>query len=407
MTSKGSCGLIGVRRISSLSLILDEIERRAACAGGLLFAAALISSAIFSFMLFDLHADKIFVLPQSIGEAPAEDIAAFWRAGHMALEGAAPAAYDADAFRAGLPAPNDGLLWLYPPHFLLLTAPLAALPYPAFKAVWIAVSVLSLLACVRLTAPKPLFYAATLLSPAAFASFLAMQAGPMVAAGLAAALVNAERRPVVAGIILAFLTMKPQFGLLAPLFLVAIGAWRAFVVAAIASMALMALSAALFGGGVWIEFFKYFLGGGLGDHSLLIHRDMVTVNQTIGKLGGDVLLRDAAQIFAIFAGGIAVYAAARRWRRDMAIAFTLLASAFVSPSLWVYDWPLVAAGLLMATRAASPWPVAVQLGAAALWAAPLISLGFATMQSSLVAPAIFAATLAGFWLWGERLRETR
>lgn len=388
-------------------LVLDRVEQRATRAGGVVFAAALIGLAIFSLALFDLRAEKIFSLPASVEAAPAEDIAAYWRAGRMALEGAAASAYDAEEFRAGLSPPNDGLLWLNPPHFLLLTAPLAALSYPAYKALWIAISVLSLIACVRLTAPKSLFYVALLLSPAAFASFLVLQAGPMIAAGLAAALIAAERRPLLAGILLAFLTMKPQYGLLVPVFLVAIGAWRAFAAAAVMSILLMALSAAIFGGGVWLAFFDYAFGGGLGDHSLLIHRDMLTINQTIGKLGGGVLLRDAAQIFAIFAGGIAVYAAARRWRRDMAIGFTLLASAFVSPSLWVYDWPLVAAGLLMATRAASPWPVPVQLGAAALWAAPLISLGFATMQSSFAAPAIFAATLGGFWLWGERLRETR
>jgi hypothetical protein len=388
-----------------LTHLLGAAERRAAGAGGVVFVAALVISAFFSLMLFDLRSDKIFTLPASLDEASAEDIAAYWRAGRMALDGAAASTYDAEAFRAGLPPPNDGLLWLHPPHFLLLTAPLAALPYPAFKAFWTALSVLSLLASVRLTAAKPLFYATMLLSPAAFASLLAMQAGPVIAAGLAAALAGAERRPIIAGIVLAFLTMKPQYGLLAPVFLAAIGAWRAFAVAAIASAALMALSAAIFGGGVWREFFGYIFGGGLGDHTLLVHRDMVTINQTIGKLGGDAQWRDLAQIAAILVVGAAVYVTARRWRRNAAVGFTLLASAFVSPSLWIYDWPLVAAGLFMLARAASPWPVRLQLAAAALWTAPLISLGFTTMQSSLAAPTIFAATLAGFWLWGERLRE--
>jgi hypothetical protein len=98
-----------------------------------------------------------------------------------------------------------------------------------------------------------------------------------------------------------------------------------------------------------------------------------------------------------------VFLAAKRWLREAAIGFTLLASAFASPSLWIYDWPLVAAGLFMLARAGAPFPPALQLLAGALWIAPLISLGFTTMESALAAPAIFAAALGACWFWGEKL----
>lgn len=380
-----------------------EAARIADDAGGAVFLVIVILTAVFVAFLFGLRAEKIFSLPATIDSASREDLAAFWRAGRMAIEGMAASAYDAEAFRAGLPAPDKGLLWLNPPHFLLIVAPLGLLPFPAAKGAIIAASIASLLLMVRTINPRPVFYAAILLSPAAFASALVMQTGPMIALGLASALILSERRPILAGLILAVLTMKPQYGLFAPIFLAARGEWRAFVVASIGAATLAALSAALFGAEVWTAFFHAVSGGEIAAHGARLHRDMVTIHQTIGKLGGSESLRAIGQLAAMAIAGAGVFLAAKRWPRDAAIGFTLLASAFASPSLWVYDWPLVAAGLFMLARAGAPFPPALQLLAGALWIAPLISLGFTTMESALAAPAIFAAALGAFWFWGEKL----
>lgn len=330
-----------------------------------------------------------------------EDAVAFWRAGRMALGGEAALAYDAAAFREGLAPPNDSLLWLNPPHFFLVTAPLGLLPYPAAKAAIVAASLAALLLTVRIANPRPLFFIAILLSPAAYVSALVMQTGPLVAAGLVGGLVIARQRPILSGLLLALLTMKPQYGLMAPVFLAAIGAWRAFAAAGVLSLALAALSALLFGAETWAAFFTSATDGALSAHGAKLHRDMVTLHQTIGKIGAGETVRLGGQVAAILLCAGAVFSAARRWPRAQAIGFALLASAFASPSLWVYDWPLVAAGLIMLARGLA-WPWRLQLLASALWIAPLISPGFMTMESSLVAPAIFAAALIGFWTWTER-----
>jgi hypothetical protein len=368
--------------------------------GGRWFASALFLVSVFVLVLFEARSGKIFALPATLAEASREDLVAFWKAAHLALEGLAANAYNPAAFRAGLPANAQGLLFLNPPHFFLLVAPLGLVSYGTAKALWIALSAAAMAGLAFLTKPPArwLCIAALLLSPAMFASLLVLQTGPFVAIGLASALLLSRDRPVLAGLLLALLTMKPQFGLMAPVFLAARGEWRAFLAAAAFTLVFVAVSGAIFGIGAWRAFFDS-LGSVHAAHAANIHRDLVSVHQTVGKLGGGDAVRTAAQLATIALGAVAVFFAAKRWPRDAAIGFTLLVSAFVSPSLWIYDWPLVAAGLILLMRAQSPWPMHAQLFAALLWIAPLISLGFTTTESSLAAPIIFAATLFAVFVY--------
>ena len=71
---------------------------------------------------------------------------------------------------------------------------------------------------------------------------------------LAGALLQLDRRPIVAGILIGLLAYKPQFGLLIPLVLIAGGHWRAFAAAA-ATVAVLALAVTFaFGVDVWTAF---------------------------------------------------------------------------------------------------------------------------------------------------------
>ena len=59
------------------------------------------------------------------------------------------------------------------------------------------------------------------------------------------------RRPLLAGVLFGFLTVKPQLGLLLPAALLIMGEYRAFATASIAAGLLVALSLVLFGLGPW------------------------------------------------------------------------------------------------------------------------------------------------------------
>lgn len=361
--------------------------------GGPVFAVILALTSLFTALLFEMRAEKIFWLPAAAEEAVAEDLVAFYRAADLASEGLAADAYDAASFREGLGARHKGLLWLNPPHALLAVAPLDNISYGSAKFALLALTALTLFIVARLAKAPWWMAAALMVSPASFASLLVLQTGALIAAGLLGSLTLAQSRPIAAGFILALLTMKPQYGLMAPIFLAACGHWRAIGWGAAFTMALVALSVWRFGAAPWAAFFESVAGGAISAHGAGLHRDMLSAGSTLMKLGAGPL-SGAGQLAVIAVCAAVTYIAARRLPREAALGIALLASAAASPSLWVYDWPLVAAGLLVLARAFSPWPPLLQLAAGLLWIGPLYSLGMTTMASSLIAPALLALTLA-------------
>ncbi len=78
--------------------------------------------------------------------------------------------------------------------------------------------------------------------------------GFLTAALMGAALLQLDRRPIIAGILFGLLAYKPQFGLLIPLVLIVSGRWRVLAAAA-ATVALLTLAVTLaFGPDVWTAF---------------------------------------------------------------------------------------------------------------------------------------------------------
>jgi hypothetical protein len=71
------------------------------------------------------------------------------------------------------------------------------------------------------------------------------------------ALLLLDRRPILAGILLGLLTIKPQLGILWPFILIALGHWRVIYVATITACVLIALSIAIYGIGVWEGFIHF------------------------------------------------------------------------------------------------------------------------------------------------------
>lgn len=382
--------------------LLEELRAASTPLGGPLFGLGLTLITIFTVGLFAMRAARIFALPADVSGAPLEDLVAFWRAGELALEGRAALAYDPATLHQTLSEKRAGLLFLNPPHFLLLVSPLGLLSYGAAKAVFLIASISAMVGIAivagRRLAPLTLgMVAFLLLSPAAFAHALVLQLGPFVALGLLAALLFSSKRPLLTGLFLALLTVKPQYGLLAPVFLIALGEWRTIFAAVGFTVLITALSMIVFGVAPWQAFVSTAYDT-YAAHSARLHHDMLTVSQATGKLGAPNSLRQGLQIIAIITCMAATYAAARRFPRDAAIGLTLLLTALAAPSFWVYDWAVVIAGLYMLARSTAPWTAAAQVSACVAWAAPLISLGSANPLSGAAAPFILIATIITFWL---------
>ena len=93
--------------------------------------------------------------------------------------------------------------------------------------------------------------AIVLVSPAALLCVLSGQSSFLTTAALLAIFAQLDKRPVLAGVLIGLLTVKPQLGILFPFALIASGRWRVFFAAGVTAVALFAASVALGGVESW------------------------------------------------------------------------------------------------------------------------------------------------------------
>jgi Glycosyltransferase family 87 len=205
-------------------------------------------------LIIDL-AQQVTRGPAANGPGSVPDFIIFWTGAKLAAQGLAAQAYDATAYRAfvqGLLGPlADIKIYTYPPIAMLLSWPLALVPYgPAFVT-W---SLLGIVLCAAGLAVLTGWRAAMLAvvaTPAAILDAIAGQNGHFTAALLGGGLVLLDRQPVLAGILFGLLSYKPQIGLLLPFALAAGGRWRVIAAAALTVGILLTASILLLGGESW------------------------------------------------------------------------------------------------------------------------------------------------------------
>jgi alpha-1,2-mannosyltransferase len=341
------------------------------------------------------------------GKPVGTDFSNVYAAGVLTLEGRPADAYQPALQHAAEKAVFDGrdvpfYGWHYPPFFLAVAAFVAAFPYAFGLAIWLATSFAAYLATLRAILPR----AETLLIAAAFPAVLINighgQNGFLTASLLGAALHLLDRKPWLAGVLIGCLAYKPQFGVLIPVALLAGGRWNTITAAAASVAALVALSFATLGGGVWHAFadsmnFTQVVvleQGGTGWEKIQ------SVFSAMRMWGADVKAAYAAQL----ALGLALAATlAGLWHSDA--AFELKASALASASLlatpYVLDYDLVVLAVAIGFFARHGlrhgfrgFEITIL---AAAWLVPLLSRGVAG-ASGIPLGLLLSLALYGFTL---------
>jgi Glycosyltransferase family 87 len=151
---------------------------------------------------------------------------------------------------AGYPGQN----WSYPPSIMLLAAPFGRLSYMPALLCWTVLGLGIFVWIARRHVDDRRLLIPIMLSPAAIFCLMSGQSSFLTAAMLLTIMACLDRRPVLAGVLIGLLTLKPQLGLLFPVMLVASGRWRVFVAAAVTTLVIIGVTAALFGPQVWIDF---------------------------------------------------------------------------------------------------------------------------------------------------------
>ncbi len=330
------------------------------------------------------------------------DFVSFYAAGVLADSGHALAAYSRIAHHAaeqaalGPGTPYE--YFLYPPPFLLVCGVLGRLPLPAAFLAFEAVTLVGGLAVLRaiLDLPWRRCIAGLLAFPAVPWVLLLGQNSFFTAGLFAGALLLLERRPLLAGLLVACLACKPQYALLVPVAFMAGGHWRAFAAAAAGTVLICALSTWLFSPAIWNAYLVYLSSCQPDFRAELVasHSALVMPYGAFRSAGAPRIVASVAQAIAT---ALAVGAVAMLWRRQAALplraAGLLAASMIAAPFSLFYDFVFILAALCWLVRHGRrgfypPWSATVM---AACWMLPGLApiVGHLHVQlAALVAPAV-------------------
>jgi hypothetical protein len=322
------------------------------------------------------------------------DFSNVYAAGTYVLDGNATAAFDPPRQYAREQAifgkDTQFYGWHYPPFFLSLAALLALMPYALALALWQGVTLLlylwatrAILAANLSSEPTdPLWLLLALAFPAVFVNLGHGHNGFLTAALFGAALVQLDRRPILAGLLFGCLAYKPQFGVLIPLVLAASGRWRTFGAAALTVAVLMLMVTLAFGVDIWSAFLastKFTRAVVLEQGETGWHK-IQSVFSAVRMWGGGISLAYAAQGALTLA-----VAAALVWLWRSRAAFPLKAAALLIGTLLAtpysldYDLMLLAPAIAFLAvdgmeRSFTPWE---KTALAALWVVPIVTRPFA------------------------------
>jgi hypothetical protein len=277
------------------------------------------------------------------GSVFCNDFITFWSASYLALAGHAQDAYNTSLLfkvqQITAPASKTIFIWFYPPPFFLVVLPLALLPYIA--AYWsFILSTLSiyLLVLRRIVRGKTAMLCIVSFS-GLWVNLLSGQNAFLTAALCGAALLTLERRPVLAGLFIGLLAIKPHLALLFPVALIAIGAWRSLVTAALTAVTFTALGTITLGPAVLTGFIEKLGSARLFmENESIIWRKMPSVFAFMRLLGIPVLWAYFAHFLVAVVAVVVVWFVWRRcqdWNLRGAVLMT--ATFLVSPYVFDYD----------------------------------------------------------------------
>jgi hypothetical protein len=274
------------------------------------------------------------------------DFVTFWAASRLALEGRALEAFDSDVFFAVQDAPLPGnaahFLWNYPPTFHLFVLPLGLVDVVTATWLWWLIGIPLYLAALWRVCPRTETLVLGLASSATLLNLAHGQNGFLLTAIFVGGMALVLRdRPVLGGLLLGCLAIKPHFGVLLPIALAFGRRPRAFAATAVSLGAWCAVSTAVFG----LEYWSVFLSnlsivGQAIDTGDLAAEKLVTP-YVFARTAGLTGVAGAIQVASTLLAGAAVAWAFTRDRPWGATATLLVATTLCSPYLFDYDLVLI------------------------------------------------------------------
>ncbi len=328
------------------------------------------------------------------------DFQALWTSADLAHDGDAAINYDSDALHArqvalGMPA-GELNPFPYPPIFLLLLAPLGGLPRATAYAIFMGAS-LALYAWASIAGrwrdgPRLL---GALAAPSTGINLIFGQSGFLSGGLILGGLALAERRPLVAGALVALTAYKPQLAVLLPVALIAAGLWRTIAAAAATLLACAVATTIAFGADIWA---RWVAALAAYSQMAMVDRLMPTIAASLRVAGASAGVASAAQAVAALAVALVVWRACRGGITPRATALVAVGTFLATPHALNYDLTMMTAAALWYAdrrlRATSSLFVGELVVLVLALALPLAELGFGDRAP----PVAWAPILALFAL---------
>jgi alpha-1,2-mannosyltransferase len=294
--------------------------------------------------------------------------------------------------------------WHYPPMALLFVAPLALLPFLAALALWQGATLAFYLGVLRATVRQGPVVLLALGFTGVIVNAGHGQNGFLTTALLGGACLMILRdRPWLAGLLIALMLYKPQFGVLIPVALAAGGHWRVILAASVAGLALIALSYALLGAETW----RGFLDSAAFTREVVLEQGntgwhkIQSVFSMVRMAGGGVEVAYAAQGVVLVALAALVFTVWRRREAPFAVKVAILAAASLLATPYVLDYDLTVLALVLAwaahdglERGFLPWEKSFL---ALIWLWPLLSRMAASSLGFQFSPLVLGVLLYMLW----------
>lgn len=334
------------------------------------------------------------------------DFRVFWGASYLALHGYAADAYNIeklfDALRLADPAlirPRAWFNWFYPPTFLLAVLPLALLPYLMSYALFVLGTLAGYLALLRRIVPmagSTLVVIALAFPPTILTAFNGQNA--FLTATLAGlGLMLLERRPVLAGVCIGLLSIKPHLAVLFPLALVCSRSWKALLAAGLTALGLTVLSVAVLGMRTIPAFLEgIHLARTLASAGELPLAKMPTVYGALRLLG---LSTDVANGLHILVALVAALVVVAVWRKPLPLylraSVLVTSSLLISPHMYDYDltWLALPMAWLANQGIQNGWRRGERELLLGAWISPMVTVALANGFSLQLEPLVILLML--------------
>ncbi len=305
------------------------------------------------------------------------DFIGFWNAAHRVRHGEIAAIYDPDTWHRILSNTTGfiSISWfVYPPFTLFGLWPLGDATYNEAVLAWSLVPLAFYFALIVLLAKRSGLgvgaspacendwsrkqaYAVLIAFSLPFlsANLFSGQTGTLIAVFFLGTAYFWPTRPILAGICIGLLAIKPQMGLLIPFALIASGQWRIVAAAATTVLSLIVLSTIWLGAAIWTDYlrmsllFGQFIGGGYDQIRQLALGPYVSLQGA----GMPAALAGFFHVVVSIAVLTAIIQAFWRWksnrpesgkedgRLDLRLALLAAGTLLVTPYSLSYDTPLL------------------------------------------------------------------